>query len=249
MLNFGSAIAAESKKPPEQTPQKPPAPPRRIPPNKVQPGGGLDSTRPTCGSENGSLTALIPVASPVLTVDSHPTFLVYIPDAAAAIDYGEFSLLSADEKTRIYQTRLSLEQTPGIVSISLPESAAYALETNRLYHWYFKLHCQQSADSPVYLDVNGWIQKVDATPARKMQIENAAPTIWYDAIAEVANELKLAPEDSALKQQWFDLLQSVNLENLTPAPILEIPDQSSIIPSVIDREKKDNRSLSQPATD
>lgn len=223
VLSFGSVTASESKRPPEQPPQKPPAPPRRIPPNKVQPGGGLDFTRSSCGGSNGSLTALIPVTSPVLTVDSHPTFLVYIPDGAKAIDYGEFSLLSADEKTRIYQTRLTLKETPGIVKIRLPQSTEYALETDRLYHWYFKLYCQQPADSDsiAYLDVNGWVQRVDATSARKLQIKAASPKIWHDALIQVADRLKLAPEDSDLQQQWFELLKSIKLENLIQAPLLE----------------------------
>ena len=201
--------------------QKRPAPPRRIPPNKVKPGGGLDFARQACIDDTESLTALIPVDNPVLTVSSHPSFLFYIPDAPSAMQSGEFSLFTADEKSRIYSTSITFEQTPGVIKIDLPPSEEYALEKGKLYHWYFKINCQSDANSLTYLDVNGWIKPVEATFARQSKIDTADPDIWYDAIAKVAEDLINFPQDAAIRDRWKKLLKYIDLEELENIPVIK----------------------------
>ena len=203
---------------------KRPAPPRRIPPNKVKPGGGLDLGPQACSSESKSLIALIPIENPVLTTKSYPSFLFYLPDKPSAISYGEFSLFTADEKTRVYSANVTLESTPGIIKIDLPTSSQYALKANKPYHWYFKIHCKHEADkselnSPTLLDVDGWIKRVTLTPNRASKIEAASPDIWYDAIALAAENLIATPQDSTTRDRWLKLLQHINREQLSNATI------------------------------
>ena len=193
---------------------KRPTPPRRIPPNKVKPGGGLDFGQQACSQGQKSLIALIPVENPVLTAQSHPSFLFYIPDSASAISHGEFSLFTTEEKTRIYSTEITLDSTPGIIKIDLPPSPQYALQTDKPYHWYFKVYCQKELGSQTFLDVDGWIERVALTPSRVRQIEAASPEIWYDAIAQTAKSLIAAPQDPAVRDRWFKLLQHINREHL-----------------------------------
>ena len=195
-------------------PQRPRAP-RRFPPNRVRPGGGLDSIAQSCAPTNPPLTALVPEENPVYTTAAHPTFLFHLPDSPESIRYIEFIVLSADEKEQIYAAQLTPTES-GIVAISMPSSSSRSLEIDQTYHWYLNVHCQNIADVP---SVNGWVQRLSplAVNARTntlaemptdeltnepteapvgeaaSQPSEALPTrtrplIWYDAIAQVAAE-------------------------------------------------------------
>lgn len=205
-----------------ETSKKRPAPPPRIPPNKVKPGGGLDFSREACSKNTESLTALVPVNNPVLTTQPYPSFLFYIPDTATSISHGEFSLLTANEKKRIYATTVTFEQTPGIIKIEIPPSTEYALEEEQYYHWYLRVYCHSSA-SEAFLDVDGWIHRVALTPTRKLQIEAASPDIWYDAIAQTADQLITSPQNLVTRDRWLKLLQHINLEHLADDSVVDIP--------------------------
>jgi hypothetical protein len=198
-----------------------PAPPKRIPPNKVKPGGGLDSSISACSQQQKSLIALVPVENPVLSTKSHPSFLFYIPDTASTVSHGEFSLFTADDKTRIYSTTVSLSQTPGIIKIDLPNSPEYALETNLPYHWYFKIYCEKPSPE-AYVDVDGWIKRVDSTSVTEQQIQAASPKVWYDSIARVADNLIAAPQDPKARDRLLKLLQYIEQEDLVDVDIRSI---------------------------
>ena len=201
--------------------KKRPTPPRRIPPNKVKPGGGLDFARQACVDDTESLVALVPTDDPVATTKPYPSFFFYVPDRATNINYGEFSLLSADNKSRIYQTSVTFKKTPGIVKIDLPSNPQYALEEGKLYHWYFTIYCNNDSDRSVSLDVNGWIQRIPLTSTRKEKIEAASTDIWYDSLIFVANNSLKFPHSQKMQLHWFELLRHINLEHLVKAPILE----------------------------
>ena len=194
---------------------KRPPPPRRIPPNKVKPGGGLDFGRQSCTDAKESLTALIPIDNPVLTAKANPSFLFYIPDPSSAISHGEFSILTADEKKRIYQTSISIDRTPGIIKIDLPPDEKYALKTNRQYHWYFKIYCQNSPATAELLDVNGWIKRVPSTPEIESKLSKSSPDIWYDAIATEAEKIITDPQKSPQSERWRELMKHIDREHLT----------------------------------
>jgi internalin A len=173
------------------------------------------------------LTALVPVKNPVLTTREHPTFLFYVPYASDDVRFGEFSLLvGPEEKTRLYKTRFTLPQTPGIVSITLPSAPEYALEEGQYYHWYFELYCQSNTSSQPDVDVNGWVQRVVLTLERERQINAATPDVWYDASANLAQSLRASPQDARLKNDWLNLLKASGSEDLAQEPFV-----GSVIPS------------------
>lgn len=206
--------------------QTPPPPPRTPPINQTQPGGGLNSFNSSCKSTSKPLTALIPVKTPVLTTSEHPTFLFYVPYGSDEVRFGEFSLLIwPEEKTRIYKTRFTLPQTPGIVSVTLPSVPKHALEEGKFYHWYFKLYCKKNTTSQPDLDVNGWVQRVALTPERDRQINAAAPDIWHDALANVAQSLRASPQNATLRNKWVNLLRLIESEDLAQEPLV-----GSVIP-------------------
>lgn len=195
--------------------QLPPLPPRTPPPNRTKPGGGLDPDNPECKSTTKPLTALVPVKNPVLTAAAHPTFLFYVPYRSSEVRMGEFSLLTwPEEKTRVYKTRFTLPQTPGIVSVTLPPAPEHALEVGKSYHWYLQLYCQANTSTQPDLDIDGWVQRVPLTPERERQIKVATPDVWYDASANVAEGLRALPQDGMLRNNWVNLLKLIHSEDL-----------------------------------
>jgi hypothetical protein len=245
--------AVTGRRPPSQTVSRRPRPPRRLPPNQVQPGGGLEAAVQSCAPASNaaapspSLTALVPVENPVFTASAHPTFLFYLPDAPEQVEYAEFMLLSADEKEEIYATRF-VPTSAGVVSLSLPEDSAYALEVDQAYHWYFNLHCKTAkTDEKGTPAVNGWVQRVE--PAESVESvesielvqpadsvneaggvsEASVPEVWYDAIAQVAETLAAGPmpqnptaqsQFSQSQQLWENWLSAVGLDEVVHAPVV-----------------------------
>jgi len=202
-------------------PPPPPRTPTPPPDNQTKPGGGLNPSNPSCKTTTKPLTALIPVKNPVLTTREHPTFLFYVPYASDEVRFGEFSLLvGPEEKRKLYKTRFTLPQTPGIVSITLPSAPEYALEEGQYYHWYFKLYCQSNTSSQPDVDVNGWVQRVALTPERERQIKAATPDVWYDASANLAESLRASPQDARLRNDWANLLKSIGSEDLAQEPLV-----------------------------
>lgn len=210
-----------------QAARKRPAPPRRLPPNRVRPGGGLDTAKQSCQNSAQSLVALVPVENPVLTTSAHPTLLFYVADAAADIREGTFSVFTEDDKTRVYETRFTLPKAPGFISIQLPKSSKSSLQEGQSYQWYFKLYCQESNSSRADLYVNGWIQRVALTPDRQRAIDTLSPEIWYDSLATTAQRLQATPQDRALQKQWSDRLKLIGLENLATQPFILLVTQEA----------------------
>lgn len=197
-----------------------PQPPHTPPPNRTRPGGGLDPARLSCNNSDQQVIALVPAENPVLTTSNQPTLLIYIPYSADEVKLGEFSLLTWPQETqRLYKTRFTLPQTPGIVSISLASLPEATLEAGQYYHWYLQIYCHDNTDNQPDLELNGWLQKIPLTPQRETQINNASPEIWYDALAKVAEELRLSPEDPQLQHSWRSLLEVINQQSLSQVPL------------------------------
>lgn len=221
--NPAMLFLAQAQSQENSTSSKRPAPPPRIPPNRVKPGGGLNFSRQSCGKNTGSLTALVPVNNPVLTTQPYPSFLFYIPDAPSDLNYGEFLLFTADEKQPIYTTKVNFSRTPGIIKIDIPPSEQHALEEETYYHWYFRVYCQDVSDVRQSLDLDGWVKRIPSVAAIKSPIESSSPDIWYDAIAQAAENLIALPSSKAVRDRWIKLLQHINLEHLADYPIVDIP--------------------------
>ncbi|NJR60360.1 MAG: DUF928 domain-containing protein [Cyanobacteria bacterium CRU_2_1] len=208
----------------------PPLPPRTPPPNQTRSGGSLNGGG-TCRESDEPLIALAPEVNPVLTTSEHPTFLFYVPYPSEQVAYGEFTVnqtnADLDEVAHLYQARFTLPETPGIVSIRLPLESA--LQEDTYYHWYFKIYCGSPAtdsalssdDSDLSdLDVNGWVIRVPLTPDLEQQINAATPDIWYDSLAQLAEQLQLSPQDQVLGDRWRSLLETIGLEELAQEPLV-----------------------------
>lgn len=202
---------------------KPPAPPRRVgSPGRRSDGGA----RTGCTGNSGKpLVALVPVYGPqtselvfgVTTVE-YPTFWFYLPYQATTT--GTFLLRDENNKTA-YETQLALPQTPGIIRLPLPDNSP-ALESGKLYHWYFKVSCGTGIDF-----VDGWVQRNSLSANLQKRLEQATPLersllyanngIWFDALTTAA-ELRRTDLKS---QEWTTLLKAVGLEKLVSEPIVD----------------------------
>jgi hypothetical protein len=99
---------------------------------------------------------------------SHPTFWFYIPYKPPSP--GKFVLQDKDDNL-VYQTDVTLPQTPGVISFSLPQTVAPLL-IGKQYHWFFKIYCKAQQPSAF---VEGWIQRNSLNPALNSQLEKATP--------------------------------------------------------------------------
>jgi Domain of Unknown Function (DUF928) len=232
-----------------QNPPQPPPPPPTPPPNSTRSGGSLGtssscvnpvqtntqtSTQTTAQTEAQSpaqtLVALVPIENPVLTTSEYPTFLFYVPYGSKQVKFGEFSILvGSSETTRLYRSRFTLPETPGIVSISLPLASNAAIAKDLFYHWYFKLYCQENTSSRADLEVNGWIKRVDLPDAQVNEQMHptslatpsvAMPMAWYDTLSDLADRLRTSPQDNALKNRWRALLALIKAEDLADKPLV-----------------------------
>jgi hypothetical protein len=171
------------------------------------------------------LTALVPVYSNselVLgaTIASAPTFWFYIPYQPPFL--GEFVLRDKDGML-VYQTDVTLPDTPGVVSLSLPQTVA-PLEIGKQYRWFLKVYCK-AQEPPAF--VEGWVQRISLNPILKSQLEKATPRdrvalyaangIWFEALS-IAGELRRRDPNAP---SWVVLLQAVGLTGLVNEPIVE----------------------------
>lgn len=161
-----------------------------------------------------------------LTAKEHPTFWFYVPYALTSSHPIEF-VLQDDKGSDIYQTKFTQSETSaGVVGFKLP-STAPPLEVNKMYRWYFLVYCNAEAEAPAFVD--GWVQRVAWNPSLYSALDQATPQeivtvytnggIWYEAVTSLARLRTKNPEDAILKEEWANLLESINLEAIASEPI------------------------------
>jgi Domain of Unknown Function (DUF928) len=193
-------------------------------------GGGR---RGECPAASTDLTALVPATNVVTqtlpetyvgssTTAERPTLWFYVPYALTADLTAEFILQDAAGQN-IYQISSAdfpaSEQTPGIISVSLPATIA-PLKVGEVYQWFFKLSCTTEA----FAYVQGGIERIPLNPDLASQLANAslqeqvnlylANDLGYDAINLLAQLRRTRPTNTAINSAWIDLLRSLNLEDV-----------------------------------
>ncbi|MEL7038119.1 MAG: DUF928 domain-containing protein [Cyanobacteria bacterium J06592_8] len=181
------------------------------------------ASRGNCPPVQPPLTALIPATNLGLTTQQYPTFWFYIPYSSTDIPQAEFMLLDENQRPALEESiSVELSQTPGIIGVTLP-STAKPLEPEQEYHWFFELICdaENPSNNP---RVDGWIKRVQPSQDLLTQLENnqaeqnyliyAENGIWYDALTNLIQALQANPSNSSLKNDWFDLLESVELQEI-----------------------------------
>ncbi|HBE20005.1 MAG TPA: hypothetical protein DEG17_06045 [Cyanobacteria bacterium UBA11149] len=99
--------------------------------------GGAGQRGPVpCLKDNMPITAVTPINNGVKTLLPNPTLYVYVPETRASS--AEFTVVDG-EGEEVYNTKLALTDTPGIVSVSLPDTVA--LTPGQEYTWIFAVVC------------------------------------------------------------------------------------------------------------
>jgi len=204
--------------------------------------GGI-SRGATCGL-NGQpveVTALLPKTNEAelstkkeieveKTVSAHPTFLIHVPQTSAKnAAFLMKKKISATEDEIVYEQNVALPETPGIVSISLPADAA-ALEVGQSYNWTFQVVCDPT-DREKDLTVEGAVQRIELDSSLANKLQQAEPRdrpgiyaeaeIWTDALSTLADLRKANPNDQQLQDDWNDLLNSVGLDTIAQATVID----------------------------
>jgi Domain of Unknown Function (DUF928) len=194
-------------------------------------GGGR---RGECPAASTELTALVPVTNVVneilpetyvgsSTTAERPTLWFYVPYTLTADLTAEFVLQDAAGQD-IYQISSAdfpaSEQTPGIISVSLPATIA-PLKVGEVYQWFFKLSCKTEA----FAYVQGGIERISVNPSLASQLAKAslqeqvnlylANGLEYDAIHLLARLRRTRPTDTVINSAWINLLRSLDLEDIS----------------------------------
>ncbi len=188
------------------------------------PGG----TRGDCLYEDQKpLTALIPKTNKTqeLTLAAHPTIFIYVPENTA--NAADFVLLDSNHK-KVYETRLLLPETSGIIDITISPDAP-ELQIGLNYHWKFALVCQSV--NPKTL-VKGSIQRINPTPDLTKNLQQSQESehwliysqagIWYETLVTLAEQVRSYPNDTEITSQWTTLLNSVGLNNVATEPLKQL---------------------------
>ncbi len=232
-------IAKETSDNAQDSPvQPPPLPNNGIPVGRRRGG----TSRNQCPVSNLPLTALVPgqdtskqigqnfVSFLASTVSEYPTVWIYIPQSLNNYSIGEFVFQNEAGKD-IYRQSLTLPKTEGIIGINLPTKPEYSLEIGQKYHWYFKIYCGEAQPEAAYYYVDSWIQRIALTPEQERKVSNAKSepywtyfeqNIWYETVTILGQLLQANSSDFNLQQDWFKILQSIGLSNISQKPIVKI---------------------------
>lgn len=180
------------------------------------------------------------------TSEAYPTFWFYIPYEykKSELEQGKFVLL--DEEDRIVSNggtpifvALSQVNKPSLAKFTLPNNEK-SLEIDKKYKWFFSIICdeQKPSRNP---SISGWIERV-SLPVLPLNnyLYYARQNIWYDAVTQIADSYQSTIQtqsqtfsasikkpvtvvsQSSIQEDWQNLLQSLNLDKISDAPIVEL---------------------------
>ncbi|MGB3758069.1 MAG: DUF928 domain-containing protein [Rivularia sp. (in: cyanobacteria)] len=200
-------------------------PPVTSAPRSGSTGGGSRGESCAIGKaskSNSSVVKLLPKSNIGLTVEQHPSIMVYIPATTAQTAF--FSIQDEDFNHH-YQTTLQLPKKAGVMEIKLPDSVP-ALATGKSYQYSLVMICGEylEPDSPL---VSGWIQRVQPKgnallqkPSVELASKLAGEGIWYDAVSTLAELRKSQPNNQSAINSWQQLLNSAGLSEIAQEPIV-----------------------------
>lgn len=186
-------------------------------------GNAYGVTSSDTGVSVPAMIAVMPDSFYGTTVEARPTVLVYVPRSDA--DEAVFSLKDEAGNT-IYEMPVNVPAKGGVMAIEMPTEAP-ELTVDKNYQWYvaIKLEDNLSPSSPF---VDGWVKRIEPNAAvlEALQQRSAiagvealgANGIWYDTAARLA-KLTEGQSDEVMMNHWYELLESVGLDEIAAAPI------------------------------
>jgi hypothetical protein len=194
------------------------------------------TSRDSCHDYKIPITALVPgetnqdTSFLSSTISQYPTFWVYVPELKDLSRTGEF-ILQDERGNDVWRSLFRLQGKAGIVGINLPEKAEYALQTDKKYHWYFRVYCNYKQNKSDYVFVDAWLKKENSSLALMLQLQKARPheykiymanKLWYESLTDLA-KLRRNPSGNVIfTKEWAKLLTQLGLQELAIAPIVQI---------------------------
>ncbi len=174
-----------------------------------------------------TLKAVLPASNQGLTVSSHPTLLLYVPQTSAA----EARFILQDDSnpnqvSEIYETTFALPKdltaTGGLVRIEMPENLP-ELEIGKTYSYYAALICSPGDSGDINYD-QGFVTRVEV-PSQIAQVQAngalspeeslwqqvllyAESGIWLDTVNSLISLIEYEPDNQVLQNQWMSLMRS-----------------------------------------
>jgi hypothetical protein len=226
----GGAARGESPEP--QVPVAPATPQRQL-----FPEDSAQSMAPARGNEYGGspdspffgMLGLMPQSFYGTTIATHPTILVYLP--ASEAQEAVFSLKDEDRNLRYYVT-VPTSGKAGVYAFQMPTDVP-ALAVNANYQWFVALKREGSL-TPGSPFVDGWIKRIEASPQLSAAMAASLAEgdllaqakvlggagVWYDTVATLALLRSQQPESEAIAAHWNELLTSVELQDISSAPLI-----------------------------
>ena len=190
---------------------------------------------PACPNDL-SIIPLIPESKIGLTLTESPTFFAYVSHSSTQV---EFTLQADETGTEVYKTTFKVDK-PGIVEVSIPAigDRKKSLEIGQRYQWSFSVACNEDDASEETLGdasgnyfVKGIVLRIEQQETLKNDLANpdqmaraiayAKNGIWYETLATLAQMQRLAPDDSRLRAEWTQLLQSQGLTSIADQPLVQ----------------------------
>ncbi len=208
--------------------ERPTTPDTGTPSGNTTPG----ATRPeaVCGQTAKPLTAIFANQGQDFTVEAYPTFFFYIPYNPQQISLMEFLILNETQTKTVYHSSIQLNNRSGIIKVQLPPETQNLLAVNTTYYWRFNLDCEPDRTIAPDLVLNGWIRRIPVNSDIALDLESAKykkyltyknHSIWYDAIANLAELHFSNPEDKEITEAWTDTLQLLKLDWIISEPLVD----------------------------
>jgi Domain of Unknown Function (DUF928) len=212
----------------QQLKKKKQVPPPPSPPSKGFPGNRTVSASMSGGSCDVKLVALAPefnqnpsgqISEKSVwgqTAVEHPIFWFFVPSTQAL--KLEFSLQNRQGED-IYRSPIPTPGQPGVIGVRIPAERP-PLQLNRDYRWTLKAQVPcGTTTNRVFVD--GWVKRSSLPSAGNRSDTFAQQGIWYDAVTSLAQQRLPKPNDVQLQQDWYDLLESADLNTIAKQPILK----------------------------
>ncbi|NJM19302.1 MAG: DUF928 domain-containing protein [Richelia sp. SM1_7_0] len=225
-----SPISQNSISPSDKNNNKPTSKPKPKYPTGT---GGQPKTRngQTLGpcSKDIALAALVvpsTVDTGLISDSKNRVFWFYVPYKPISVKSGKARFEIRDETKEVYKTILSLAATPGVIKVSVPDTVQ--MEDSKWYNLKLSADVYCSPDSMPETDsVEAWVQMQRLNPSLKNKLNQATPLqkatlyeqngYWYDALTIIAESKRKKPND----ENWSRLLRFVQLEKISPQPIVD----------------------------
>lgn len=188
--------------------------------------GRMQRVKPTqesCFNQDAKITVLSPYSNVITTVSAQPTLFWYIPQTK--VKTADF-VVKDEQDQIVYQTKLALHDTPGVVKLTLPNTVV--LEMGKEYQWQLVLNCglgkTETVTGGFQRTVLTWAQKNQLAaakqPLKKAEVY-AQAGIWQETISIVAQLRQNRPSDRTANTAWQELLESVGLKDIANEPLIE----------------------------